>query len=183
MKRLFLFFCFVSIISCKSDKKEEQKTIPIDNTITTNTEIDGKMYFEIIMDAVVLKDDKFHVFYKDFNDGGFSGERVIEALVKGNVNNQQIIFAIPEEIIPNGLRLDFGVNYGQEPIKLNSLKIRFDKREFQFNDGKFEQLFKPNKFVIYGEKDKEIITEPIDGLYDPNFVSINLEDIIFSLMD
>ncbi|MEO8933671.1 MAG: hypothetical protein ABI295_05140, partial [Xanthomarina sp.] len=108
MKRIILFICLISIVSCKSDKKTERIESFDENTITINAEIEGNMYFEIIMDVVVLKDDKFHVFYKDFNDEGFSEERVIEAIVKGNKNNQQVVFAIPEEVIPNGLRLDFG---------------------------------------------------------------------------
>lgn len=174
--------CIISFISCKSDKKEN--IIESDKSaIVTNNDINGNMYYDVIMDVVVLKDDKFHVFYKDFNDQGFSDQRVIEAIVKGSKDPQQLVFAIPEEIIPNGLRLDFGINYGQDPIKLNSLKIRFDKNEFDFYDGKFEQLFKPNKFVTYDIENQNIITEPIDGIYDPNFVSINLEDIVFSLID
>jgi len=183
MERLFLIICLITAISCKPEKKVEKENIPVDSTITTNMKTEGEMYFEIIMDVVVLKDDKFHVFYKDFNDKGFSDERVVEAIVEGNKNSQKIVFAIPEGIIPVGLRIDFGSNYGQEPIKLNKLKIRFDRNEFDFNDGKFEQLFKPNKFVFYDERSKEIIAEPIDGVYDPNFVSINIEDIIFLLMD
>lgn len=174
--------CILSLTSCKSDKKEN-KIESEKPTISINNDIEGHSYYEVIMDIVVLKDDKFHVFYKDFNNDGFSDQRVIEAVVKGSKDPQQVVFAIPEEIIPNGLRLDFGINYGQDPIKLNNLKIRFDKNEFDFNDGKFEQLFKPNKFVSYDVENQKIITEPIDGAYDPNFVSINLEDIVFSLMD
>lgn len=183
MKRIIILICFASLISCKSDKKEQVIEPSDANTIIKNNDIEGNMYFEVIMNVVVLRDDIFHVFYKDFNDEGYSAEKVIEVDVKGKKDNQQLVFALPEDIIPNGLRLDFGTNYGQDPIKLNTLKIRFDKNEFVFDDGKFEQLFKPNKFVVYGESDQEIITEPIDGAYDPNFVSINLEDITFSLMD
>lgn len=182
MKKIILLICFAAFVSCKLDKKEEQ-IMPDKNLIITNNDIDGKLYFEVIMDVVVLKDDKFHLFYKDFNDNGYSDQRVIEAVVKGSEDNQQIVYAIPEEIMPIGLRLDFGINYNQEPIKLNKLKLRFDKKEFEFNDGKFEQLFRPNKFVSYDVENHKIVAEPIDGFYDPNFVSINLEDIVFSLID
>lgn len=182
MKRFIFLVFLVSSISCITDKKEEQKAAD-KNAIITNNDIDGKMYFEVIMDVVAIKDDKFHVFYKDFNDNNYSDKRVIEAVVKGSNEMQQIVFAIPEEIIPDGLRLDFGINYSQGPIYLKNLKIRFDKNEFEFSDGKFEQLFKPNKYTSYDVENRNIITKPIDGAYDPNFVSINLEDIVFSLID
>lgn len=183
MKQLILVISFVFLVSCKSETKNKQIIETNDTTIIINNENEGNLYFEVILDAVVKKDDKFHLFYKDFNNNGYSSDRVLEKIVKGSENNQLIIFSIPEEVIPNGLRLDLGVNFSQEPIIFNNLKIRYDNKEFSFNHGKFPQLFKPNKFVIYNEKDKLIYTQPINGSYDPNFVSINLEDIVFSLLD
>ena len=39
------------------------------------------------------------------------------------------------------------------------------------------------EFVVYDENTKLITTKPIQEQYDPNFVSINLEDIVFSMLD
>ncbi|QFZ54434.1 hypothetical protein FEZ18_06310 [Oceanihabitans sp. IOP_32] len=183
MKQLVLLIGFVAFFACKSEKKKTQILETEDDTIVVNNEIEGNQYFEVILDAVVKKDDKFHLFYKDFNSKEYSSKRVLEVIVKGSENSQKLVFSIPEGIIPNGLRLDFGVNYSQEPITLNNLKITYNNKEFYFNDGKFEQLFKPNKYIIYNEKDKLITTQPINGSYDPNFVSINIEDIVFSMLD
>ncbi|WP_123812054.1 hypothetical protein [Mangrovimonas sp. DI 80] len=183
MRLFFLIFCFVFFYSCKSEKKETKAIEAPNNSFVINDEVEGNLYFEIILEVLVTKDDKFHLFYKDLNDTEYSSERVVERIVKGSENLQTIVFSIPEEVIPNGLRLDVGVNFSQEPIFLKNLKIRYDKKEFYFNDGKFEQLFRPNKFISYDSLDQIIFTQSIDGIYDPNFVSINLEDIVFSMID
>lgn len=182
MKQLILLFCFFFIIACKFQNKNVKTVENEDSEIIINNKIKGNQYFEVILDVIVKKDDKFHLFYKDFNNNGYSSERVSESIVQGGESNQKILFSIPEGIVPNGLRLDFGVNYEQEPIIFNNLTIRYFNKEFYFKN-KFAQLFKPNKFASYNEIDKLIITKPIDGNYDPNFVSISLEDITFPLID
>ncbi|MFV0565528.1 MAG: hypothetical protein ACK5NB_06830 [Flavobacteriaceae bacterium] len=183
MKKLILLFSLISVISCRDNKKENQNVVEEQYNVITNDSVADNLYYEVIIGVIVKQNDRFHLFYKDFNDDGYSSDRVIETIIKGSEINQQITFPIPEEVIPNGLRIDFGINYSQPPIILNSLKIRYNKKEFSFDDGKFEQLFRPNKFVSYNELEKKIVTEPIDGVYDPNFVSIDIGEIFFSLMD
>ncbi|MHA7942474.1 hypothetical protein ACJOV8_005345 [Formosa sp. 3Alg 14/1] len=183
MRLLIILITLISFFSCKSEKKSSKDIEANDHQFVINNEVEGHLFYEIILDVVVKKDDKFHVFYKDFNNSGYAPERALMNEVKGSEDVQSIVFKIPEEIIPNGLRIDFGVNYSQEPIVLKNLKIRYDKKEFYFDDGKFEQLFKPSKYASYNNTAKLIVTQPIDGAYDPNFVSVNIEGIVFPMLD
>lgn len=179
-KILPIIFLFL-LVTCKSKNKETPP--PQESSILINNKIDRNFHFKVIMDVVVKKDDKFHLFYKDLNTNEYSPDRVLEKSIKGSEKIQTIIFSIPEQVIPSGLRIDFGTNYSQESITLENLKIRYDNKEFHFNENKFEQLFRPNKFVVYDENTKLITTKPVQEQYDPNFVSINLEDIVFSMLD
>ena len=183
MRPLIILITLILFFSCKSEKKPTKVIETPNNNFVINNEVEGHLFYEIILDVVVKKNDKFHLFYKDFNDNGYTSERVLEKEVRGSEDEQSIVFKIPEEIIPNGLRIDFGVNYSQEPIVLKNLKIRYDKKEFYFDDGKFEQLFKPSKYVSYNNTDKLIVTKPVGGAYDPNFVSVNIEGIVFPMLD
>jgi hypothetical protein len=184
MRKFILTVGVLVIIACVKNK-ETKKTEETDPQITvvTNHEASGNYYFEVEMDVVVEKNDKFHLFYKDFNDSGYSSIRVLEQMIRGRENSQKVVFSIPEGVIPIGLRIDVGMNYSQSPIILNSLKIRYDRKEFYFNEEMFIQLFRPNKFTYYSKQNKTITTQPIDGKFDPHYISINLEEIIFSLLD
>lgn len=180
----FLTACTLCILSCvKTQKTKKIKASEPQIAIVVNHEVPSYYFFEVEMDVVVKKNDKFHLFYKDFNDSGYSSTRVLEQMIKGKENTQKVVFSIPEGVIPTGLRIDVGMNYSQAPIILNSLKIRYDRKEIYFNEEMFIQLFRPNKFTNYSKKNKTITTQPIDGKYDPNFSSINLEEITFSLLD
>ncbi|MDA9334940.1 hypothetical protein N9Q89_02140 [Flavobacteriaceae bacterium] len=179
MKFFLQIIILVLLVTCKY---KNPKTDIHESSIIGN-KIDREFQFEVIMDVVVKKNDKFHLFYKDLNAKDYSANRVLEKKINGIDQIQTIIFLIPAEVIPTGLRIDFGINYSQEPIALLGFKIRYDKNEFDFNENKFEQLFRPNKFVNYNEKTKLITTTSIQGQYDPNFESINLEEIVFSMLD
>tara|TARA_B110000967_G_C18900429_1_gene574488 strand:- start:6596 stop:7135 length:540 start_codon:yes stop_codon:yes gene_type:complete len=179
MKIFLQIIILVLLVGCKY---KNQKTEIHESSIIGN-KIDREFQFEVIMDVVVKKNDKFHLFFKDLNVKDYSANRVLEKKINGIDQIQTIVFLIPVEVIPTGLRIDFGINYSQEPIALLGFKIRYDNNEFDFNENKFEQLFRPNKFVNYNEKTKLITTSSIQGQYDPNFESINLEEIVFSMLD
>lgn len=180
----FLTACFLCILSCVRTKETKKTNVSEPQiAIVVNYEAPSYNFFEVEMDVIVKKNDKFHLFYKDFNDNGYSSTRVLEQMIKGKEHAQKIVFSIPEGVIPSGLRIDFGMNYSQLPITLNSLKIRYDRKEFYFNEEMFVQLFRPNKFTYYSKKNKTITSNPINGKYDPNYSSINLEEIVFSLIE
>lgn len=184
MRNLILMAKILFIISCsRTGKTNKIEVIEPEFTVTANLDAPHNYCFEVEIDVVVKKDDIFHVFYKDLNDKDYSADRVVEQKIKGMENSQIVVFSIPEGIIPTGLRLDFGMNYVQSSIKLNTFIIRQERNELYFDEEMFIQLFKPNKHTMYDKQSKLISSRPIEGKYDPNFTSIDLHNITFSLID
>ena len=69
----------------------------------------------ITLQAEVLEDDTFQVYYKNEFDKGFSGFKSIKKEVSGNSYLQDIQFQIPLDSVAN-IRLDIGENSTQKPI-------------------------------------------------------------------
>lgn len=182
MTRWPLFLLLLSFISCKMEQKEQQNE-GIDENVSIKSELKTTDFFQVEMDAVVLKDDVFQLFYKEYNDEGFSEERMIVAAVTGNTSEQPIRFDIPGGVLPNGLRLDLGDNPKQDPIKLNRLKIGFDQKEYNLKGASFSEVFTPNDFIVFNETERVITTRTVGEAYDPYFVAEDLDQIVFHLMN
>lgn len=182
MSRILIVFCFLAFISCKMDTKEDKSTA-IDENVSERKNLEGNDFFQLEMDAVILKNDKFELFYKEYNDEEFSEERVITVTVNGSSDTQKLVFDLPAGILPNELRLDVGEDPNQEAISLNSLKIGFDQKEYLINSAKFVEVFEPNKYVIYNETDQKILTKKMDDVYDPFFIANDLDPIVYHLMN
>ena len=172
------------IITTSSCKEKKNRTLRDKqaNVITNNiSKEDGA--FEIIIKAKILENDKFHIFYRDYNNNEFSSKRVVEALIQGQDTVQEVHFKIPEGIVPVFLRIDFGTNFEQKEIALEDIKLIYGSNSYVFDNERFSQMFRPNKYVEYDEKSEIIETRSLNGMYDPNFISINLEEVVFSLID
>ncbi|MEH6679586.1 MAG: hypothetical protein V7724_03520 [Sediminicola sp.] len=158
--------------------------IPSDSYgITVNKSIKGEERFKIIIDAVVLQNDKFQLYFKDSFQNEFSPDKMIEASVTGGQKPQKIVYTFSPEVVPTQIRLDFGINYSQRPIKVNYILIRYGRKEFIFDKEKFAQLFKGNIFTEFIIESYEIRGKIIEDSYDPHFTSVDLDEIMFQLME
>lgn len=183
-KKIKIVFYVLLIITTSSCKEKKNRTLRDKqaNVITNNiSKEDGA--FEIIIKAKILENDKFHIFYRDYNNNEFSSKRVVEALIQGQDTVQEVHFKIPEGIVPVFLRIDFGTNFEQKEIALEDIKLIYGSNSYVFDNERFSQMFRPNKYVEYDEKSEIIETRSLNGMYDPNFISINLEEVVFSLID
>lgn len=184
MKKLFLIFLLLlELLSCKNNEKKLDGIVPDNFGVIFNDSIIGEDRFKIIVNAVVQENDKFQLYYKDNQYNEFSTERMIESIVNGNNKPQEIVYTLAPEIIPTHFRLDFGTNYSQKPIKLNFITIRYGNNEYIFDNEKFAQLFKGNRYTKFKVGSKEIHSKVINNSYDPHYISINLEEITFELIE
>lgn len=184
MNRIMLLVLFMLMLGCAERTKKNTRSDTsdiLDERITVSDQ-DGDLFYRVVFEAVVFENDIFHLFYTS-NGEEYSSERVVETSVKGSTLPQKISFDLPEEAIPSEIRLDVGTNYYQKPIKYGTLAITFDRRTFSFDAVEFAQSFRSNKFVSFDPHTSVITTTPVDGMYDPHFVSVNIEGITLLLLD
>jgi len=115
------------VFSCK-------KEINVENTndASKTTELVKDDLFRVSFNLNVSKDDNMHLYYTLDGSINFTEENSVWMPVKGSEKDQDVIFALPEGIIPSLLRIDFGYgkNESQSPVKLNSFKLSYqDKNE------------------------------------------------------
>lgn len=123
---------------------------------------------DVELEAIVLKDDLFRLFYKIEGETNYSP--VIEAKVSGNNKLQKIKFTIPVTRPINLLRIDIGENANQDSIIIKDVIIKSLFKDLQYDINKD---FYTNTCVISdGDgKFKTKIVETAANKYNPLFMS------------
>jgi hypothetical protein len=174
-KPIFTFLIILLIVSCKD---LEQKTN--DKIINENTQ----NFLSITLNAKVLKDDSFQVFYKYENEAPFLEENSKWVEFEGSVEPQQIVFNLPENEIPNFIRVDLGVNKNQSPIVFNSLKLNYQGKEQFITGNELSNFMIPNPCLEVSSNNLEVIliTKEFGGSYDPFMYSeLTLQKLLESI--
>lgn len=142
-----LILITITVVGCKNEKSVD------DLKVVTPENVDKS--FKVTLDVILKKDDDFSLYYKDG-----SGPEFKEPLwtgVKGNESSQKVTFTIPNEIIPDEIRLDFGMKKDQEDVVLKSVLMEYsgNKREIAGSElGKYFRAdetkcsFDPNTGII-----------------------------------
>ena len=89
----------MAFYSCKDNKKEEVK---VDKN------------FKVAFNAIVTKDDNFQIYYNEDGSIAFEADKYIDVAVKGKNEPQEIVFDLPEDVIPQAFRFDIGSNKEQK---------------------------------------------------------------------
>lgn len=166
-KNILLLLLSVNLfISCKDEsnkKNNDQETESVDKTSKN---------FTITLNATVLKDDSFQVFYKSKDESVYADKNSQFTEFKGSNLPQDIVFELPEGVIPDNIRLDFGTNKDQADIKINSFKISFYGNTFEAKGSDFFNYMNVDLNTAKVDKIKGIINpETVNGVYDPQAVS------------
>lgn len=134
MKKIVLFVLMFTafLTSCK-----EEQTKPTDETIT---EAKQDTLFTITLNATVLKNDSFQVYYKSEGEEKYVEEKSLFTEFSGSDKPQDIVFRLPDGVIPDYIRMDFGVNKEQTEVKINSFKMSYFGKVFQANASEFFKL-------------------------------------------
>ena len=134
-KSILLLFSAILILSCKNDKTENSK----ENATNVNT----ANSFKVTLNVTVKKEDDFSLFHTEDGTTNFQGNP-IWVKVKGSDMPQDVVFELPDDVIPTQLRLDFGMAKDQDAIKIHSFKMSYYGKTFEIPGEKFYIYFDPD---------------------------------------
>ncbi len=167
MKNKFSILIVLSlalITGCKDEKSTEQ---PVEEK-TANL-------VEVTLTATVKKDDNFQLFFKEEDNVEtlFEESSSVWKEVKGSENPQEIEFFLPENVLPNYLRLDVGTNTSNENITISNFKIKYLDKKIDINSAAFfDTYFISNPCIEVEDKASGLIkTKKENDFYDPFFNS------------
>ena len=169
MKKKIFFACLILSIVFSSCKKEESKTVVNPAEVETN-----KNSFKITLTATVREDDNFQMYYsQDDYEAPYQEDNSVWVAVKASDKPQDIVFILPQDVIPNYIRIDFGTNEKQKEISIQNFKMNYFSKSFEAKDSLFFNYFIPNDCVKILEKNKSVVQniQSEDGRYDPLFYS------------
>lgn len=129
---VFGLFLALSIVSCKDNKetKEEGKAEATELAPT----------YDVSFTLVVPKDDVLQLFYTEDGSIVFGDDRSVRSVVKGSEAPQEVIFKLPENVLPTNIRLDFGDSPEQGNIVIKSMKFTYTGKIYQKIFGPNEQI-------------------------------------------
>lgn len=164
-KSILLFVLSLSLlVSCKEEKPNE-----------VVAEEPGKSV-KVTVSAIVKTNDDFQLFFKEDNDvtTPFDEVNSVWTKVTGNDTAQDIVFVLPNDVLPNYLRLDVGKNEAQQGVTISGMKIEYLGKKFDISTpGFFETYFVHNNSIeVKDQATGEVITKKdSNGTYDPVFNS------------
>jgi hypothetical protein len=157
MRTKFMLISLMSIsvlfFSCKDGeaKKSEKQS-------ETTVKKENPKTFKVILNVIAKKDDSFHLFYSEDGTLNFPEETSIWVNFKGSETPQNIVFELPEDIIPSLLRIDLNSYQQEESIQINGFKMKYYSSEFNVDGKGFFDYFGPNlETVEIVDKNKGII--------------------------
>lgn len=159
--RIFIAtIALISLTSCKNDKSEvAEPKAPVET-------------FKVGIDLVIKKDDSLQLYYKDASMTDWVFNKCVTKTVKGSENPQEVVFDLPEDVLPTELRFDMGSNKAQDEVQIKSFRMKYFEKTFVAKDTLFFQYFYPNEQIDYNRA--KAIAKPIvkEGTtYDPIFMS------------
>lgn len=154
----------LTMLSCKDQEKKEDKTDVIAEQSTIKPNI-----FTVTLNATVKKDDSFQVYFKNEDGASFEEKNSLFIEFKGSDKPQDIVFNLPEDVLPNYIRLDFGTNKEQEEIIVNNFKIDYLGKKFEAKGADFFKYLIVNELTMKKDTVKSSVTPIItkEGTYDP----------------
>jgi len=165
MKKLMLSLVFFSFLfSCKNSPNKGDDT----QESSTTEQVEKKDYIEktfiATLSGVFTKDDTFQLLYSE-TESPYTGLQIVKKKIKGKTEMQDIVFTLPKGIYPYKFRLDVGANKEQGIIKINKLKLKYQRDEIIINGGDFLSYFKPNPWVsrVSSEEFKLVVKDINNG--------------------
>ena len=148
---------------CKDNKS-------LDSLEVVNPEVKVDDTFKVTINALVKKNDSFSLYYSLDGTTDFK----IEPLwleFKGSETAQDIVFELPNEVIPTQIRLDFGLSKDQEPIVINYFKMNYLNNEFKIPGNQFGMYFNPDPTKTIFDYNTATVTAVVkDGIrQSPSF--------------
>ncbi len=138
MKTKFIAFFIVmafAFTGCKDEKS-------VDSLEVVKPEVVDKS-FKVTLKVIVNKDDDFSLFYTEDGSADFKTAPIWLG-VKGSTNEQEIVYTLPEDVIPTQIRLDFGMKQDQGDIILKGFKFEYMGKTFEKSGSEVAIYFTPD---------------------------------------
>ncbi|MGV9002536.1 hypothetical protein [Flavobacterium sp.] len=138
--RLFITSVLVlTFLSCKNEKKND-----IENSIEQKQNEDEKL-FKVAFDLKVKDNENIHLYYTQDGTINFTEENSMWREIKGSGDFQEVVFTMPEDILPTAIRIDlgYGKNPKQSPVDLKKFKISYYNKTIEANGGIIFDYFYP----------------------------------------
>lgn len=160
------------LFSCGKEKKKidlKKEVSSINNHLT------------VTVKAIVKEDDSFDLFYSENFLGQYQPVDIVKAKVIGGEKPQDIIFKLPEKIYPIKLRLDVGSKKYNTSIDIEKIVFSTGNNKKVISASEFKSIFKPNKYLKKIDGTNSYNRQTINNIYDPFFITINIEDMVMDL--
>ena len=178
MKKLtFLVSVLFIVISCKNDKNTENSSVNNNINLKSSESVEVQVEndfdkFIISMEAIVTKDDKFHLMYLTDDITSWSSKGLIKKEIKGQDVAQTIEFKLPKGNFPTKFRVDLGFNKEQKKIDLYKIKCQFKGNEIVVEENMIERSFIPNVYATYSKDNKaDLILSEEKDKYNPLIIA------------
>jgi hypothetical protein len=160
MKNLYFIYVLLALTLLSSCKGKEEQT----EKATKEPEV-----FEVGFNLTFSKDDVFQLYYTEDGSLNFNDEMSIRLPQKGSENPQEVVFKMPNNVLPTNIRLDLGENPEQKSIVVNSMRLKFYDNVFEAKDSLVSRYFYLlENQVKYDNKSSVIsIVTPEGVFYDP----------------
>lgn len=147
MKIKLVMHCLVVSIlffACKDDKGKKEVIndnleMQTENKITENENV-----FSVQLNVQFEKDDALEVFYLENETDTYAASKMIQQKITGMNDFQKINFELPKNIYPTNIRLDFGFNEAQDPIKISDCTISYNNSSFVIKGKDLKNYFNFN---------------------------------------
>jgi hypothetical protein len=128
----------LSLVSCKKEVDSKEPEKKVENEVKDNL-------FRVGFNLIVKKDDNMHLYYTVDGSINFEEANSVWMPVKGNEAAQDVVFVIPDGIIPSKIRVDFGFgkNEAQSDVELKSFNLSFMGKDEVVNGQDIFTYFTP----------------------------------------
>lgn len=174
------FFLALVLVSCKNENSKDKSS---DDSIEKI--VQKKNVFKFTINAIVKKDDNFQIYYKENEQDDFVEKNSLYVSFKGSESPQDIVFELPEDVVPNYVRFDYGTNKEQTEVIFNSVQLNYLDKSFTIKNNELANFISFNEGTLKFDKAKGSITPFVlkDGTYDPmSFTSTTLYDQVQLLL-
>ncbi|NHM02736.1 hypothetical protein [Flavobacterium difficile] len=132
---IIAFFAFLSLISCKEEKETNNTTKKVVSDL-----------FVVKLNVQGKKDDTFHVYYTEDKSLNFDEKKTVWAEFSNvSGNNLEVQYKLPKDVLPNQLRLDFGIN-NPDGVVIDKIDISYLGKKFELKGKEISNYFRPNEF-------------------------------------
>lgn len=153
-KILTLIALITIVVGCNKEKSEA-------SSVVAPLEEKG---FKFSINVLAKKNDTFSLYYTQDNTTNFTSAPIwLE--VKGSDSAQDIVFTLPEDVIPTQFRIDMGKSEDQEPIVINGFEMSYLGKTFRANGDQFYIYFDPDLSKTIFDKETRTVTAVVkDGV-------------------